>query len=848
MLGIGRGLFFGMLALGACDAGGPAVDLPAAAEVPDVAMEAPGGGVAWRALDVLEGARIALPEAPGDAPHPDGVFPLGGPWEATEGGVGRLRAWSHPLPFRNAMPRPNYAPHGARLFRGEREIPFVNDVSDLRAGGWYVEAETLKLLSLEDPSRWREPAELRAPEIATQEARRAWDPAAGLSPAAFVATTVTIGPVTRPGLHLPAGGSVAFDVDVPAGATLEWGVAPLPHPTGGDEAEGGARAVVRIDGQVLAEDAVAPGDALADRTASLAAWAGKRVAIELFAEPGIGAGRGHVVFTAPTIRRPPSGDVRRVVVVGVDTLRADALGAHGYGRPTSPELDAWASQMVVFDRAYAPAPRTFPSFRTATTGRYPLSARGAPTLAEHLRPLGFRTAGIVANVHLVPRFGFADGFEHWYYENGARAADQVDRALAWLGEHRDEDSFLFLHLMDPHTWYNAPEPYGSRFQEGPRPEEIPEVFDRWHLWRLMKRKAGISDAGKRWVRSAYDGEVAYVSAQIARFLSAVDQLPGKTLVVLHTDHGEEFWEHGGYEHNHSLYDELVRAVLWVRPPRGWAGGPHRVDAPVGLVDLVPTVLDVVGAPAAPTDGRSLRAFVDPARAADRDALATALEARPLQVGHLMFGTERWGVVADGHKYILHTGNGREEVYDLRADPGETTNLADTAPPARLDALRAALAEATGWPVKPGWRLRMASRAPFRVAFDAPVADAGPLDPETERETRSNVEWGEPPQVPTQAVATVRRSPDGLGIEVQPGPAAVGRQVWIVCDGPCPAARVVGPGGEAPLADGAVAAGTARLQAAAGWLLVQPAGPVEAHAPAEQAQLEALQQLGYIDGE
>ncbi|MFN7146015.1 MAG: sulfatase, partial [Myxococcota bacterium] len=338
-----------------------------------------------------------------------------------------------------------------------------------------------------------------------------------------------------------------------------------------------------------------------------------------------------------------------MVVVGIDTLRPDALGVYGYtertGRSTSPELDAWADQAVLFENAWAPAPRTRPSFRTALTGRQPLAAAAAPTVAEAFAAEGFRTAGIVANVHLVPRFGFNDGFEHWHYENGARADVQIARALAWQEAHAGEDTFLFLHIMDPHTFYNAPDPWGSRFQQGKRPADVPEVFDRWNVYTLLARP-GFGEAEKRWIRGAYDGEVAYTSEMLGRFFAALEEIPGKTLTAVHTDHGEEFFEHDGFEHNHSLYDELVRVALWVRPPGGRSGTP-RVDAPVGLVDLAPTLLDLVGASPVATDGRSFAAYVDPARADERANPNATLRTRPLPTGQLMLGQKRWGVVKDG---------------------------------------------------------------------------------------------------------------------------------------------------------------------------------------------------------
>ena len=145
-----------------------------------------------------------------------------------------------------------------------------------------------------------------------------------------------------------------------------------------------------------------------------------------------------------TSSQEPPGP-RRVIVVGMDTVRSDHMGFLGHTGGLTPALDAVARDAIVFERAWAPAPRTRPSFRSATTGRWPIPDGDAPTLAALLGAHGFQTAGFVANVQLSEELGFAEGFDTWVLDNMATADAQVDAALGWLRERPGEDVFLSLH-------------------------------------------------------------------------------------------------------------------------------------------------------------------------------------------------------------------------------------------------------------------------------------------------------------------------------------------------------------------------------------------------------------------
>ncbi len=806
----------------------------------------------WRALEHLDEASFQFPDR--NTPNleeANGILVANGPWTKELRGFGRLKVWSTDLPFPCEMPRPNYAPWGARLYHGDTELPFVSGAEDITTGGWYIDHDRLFVLSLEDPGTWKRPPEVRVPEIAAELRRRNYGPS-GLAPAAFARHDATIGPVTRPALNLPAPGSATFPVPVPAGAHLEFAVGILPDPLHAATEGDGADASVTVDGATVWTGGVDAGSAWQEVRLDLAPMAGTTVQLGFHTSPRADNAYDYVVFGSPVLTAPLGRDPRHIVVVGVDTLRWDALGADGYPKPTSPELDAWARQAVVFDQARAPAPRTRPSFRTALTGQYPIDAINAPTIADTLIAAGFRTAGVAANVHLVPRFRFNDGFESWHYENGAKAEDEVGRALAWQEAHATEDTYLFVHIMDPHTHYNAPLLWDAKFTAGlPPSPRIPALFDRWQIVQLTRRGQLLA-SDKELVRARYDAEVAYTSNALERLLTAADALPGRTVSVIHSDHGEEFWDHGGFEHNHTLYDELVRAVLWIKGPGGWPGGPHHVDTPVGLVDLVPTLLDLVGIATPPgLPGASLRPFVD-ASGGDPAALNARLRDRAQPLGHLMFDKERWGVVYQGWKYILQTASGDEELYDLAADAHELSDVLGTAPPARVAAMRLALGTATGWPVGPGWRVRLpgARGASFTIHFAAPIVAADVLDPEASLAMRANLEWGEHPRVTKADVGVVEVSADRQTVTFRGGRGVESQQIAIVCDGPCPDGTASAGGVEVPLADGVLDLGVGRIAARAGTVILPTSSEADAllARPTDAGQLEALKVLGYLDGE
>ena len=351
-----------------------------------------------------------------------------------------------------------------------------------------------------------------------------------------------------------------------------------------------------------------------------------------------------------TERPPPppaavSSAARNLVIITIDTLRADRVGAFGYASARTPAMDALAARGVRFERAYATAPITLPSHATMMTGRYP-QGHGArhngmridvsvPTLADTLGAAGFSTGAFVAAFPLDRRFGLIKGFRTYSdrMPRGARGRldserpgrEVVDEALAWLASNRGGRFFLWVHLFEPHA------PYVS------------------------------SGAAPRSVADRYGDEVAEADRQAGRVIEAAG---GETLIVVTADHGEAFGEHGEIGHSIFVYDTTLRVPLIIAGP---SLTPRTVTGPVGLIDLAPTVLRALGMEPFDADGIDLGDVLRGAPVPARDLYAESFA--PL----LDFGWSALQAVRSaGWKYIAAP---RPELYDVQRDPEESRDLA-----------------------------------------------------------------------------------------------------------------------------------------------------------------------------
>ena len=457
--------------------------------------------------------------------------------------------------------------------------------------------------------------ELRRPDEridAKEDVRRSRAESSRMAALALDAWTVPLG--ARREVRAPAwhGGRARFEVGLDLSEAP--GIDPATRVRLSASVAGGGR---RVE---LVATAAEWGGLLGDVALELELPAGE-ARIELAAEvEGVapaGAALARGAFGIPLAWRErvaPRADAPNVLILSIDTLRADRLGCYGHARGTSPNLDALAARGVLFERAYSSAPWTLPSYASLFTGLSPADHRAGVvteredrfgtdelaqrkttellrpdvrTLAEAAREAGWWTAGFYCNPYIGAGAGVDRGFDRWErYQHGAKAG--VERAQAWIAAHGARPWLVFLHLIDPHMPYAPPAPFDRQFAG----VSVDDLAD-WPP-TLSALRGGADEATRKLCSDLYDGEVAYADAQLGRLLEAL-RLSGEldnTIVVLHSDHGEEFWEHGGCDHGHAMHEELLRVPFVL----SWPGRvePRRVSARVRTLDLYPTLSELLG--------------------------------------------------------------------------------------------------------------------------------------------------------------------------------------------------------------------------------------------------------------
>lgn len=378
----------------------------------------------------------------------------------------------------------------------------------------------------------------------------------------------------------------------------------------------------------------------------------------------------HCPATAVAASKTTTAQRPNIVLITLDTTRADRMGFLGSKHRLTPNLDEFARRAAVFSNAYAQVPLTTPSHATILSGTFPQFhqvnymgdplPKSVPFLPDLLHARGYRTAAFVGALVLEPKklaMGFERGFDRYdagYHRRGRgedryqsmerRAEDVVGRALNWLNKHPTGPFFLWVHLYDPHDPYSPPEPFRSRYQADP-----------------------------------YDGEIAYTDAALAKLFSALRTrgLFDSALIAVMADHGEAFGEHGEKHHGIFLYDETIHVPLLIKPPHATDGTV--VSAKVGLVDVAPTILEIAKLPVPQAmQGMSLMGMMKSGRTDEGDGSVARERSMYSESGYgeLSFGWSK--LQAWRTSKYLYIEAPERELYDLSTDPAAEHNLAATA--------------------------------------------------------------------------------------------------------------------------------------------------------------------------
>ncbi|MEO8502247.1 MAG: sulfatase [Vicinamibacteria bacterium] len=487
---------------------------------------------------------------------------------------------------------------------------------------------------------------------------------------------IVIGDESREALLATQSWTVLF----PRRSILTFGVGV--HFDGTGDAPGWGRVVVAIDGREVAKETVNP------RVAH--DW--KDVTVEIDAPPRRGVLSISIRFTdkdGVDIPQPPGlrlavsdpilhdraayGRRRGVILISVDTLRRDHVGAYGYAKPTTPTLDALAREGVLAEDAVSVSSWTLPSHLSMMTSVLPGAHggtdmgegfnRSVPTVAELLKAEGVATHAVTSHLYVSKTYGLDVGFDSMNFRQDRLAANVANHAMDLIDRFGDRPFFLFLHFYDPH-WHYAP------------PPEVLKIFESSYAGKLTGnlkdfhnlRPDQVSAADLDHLLALYDGEIRYTDDEIGRLVTHLKErgVAGNTLMLVTSDHGEEFLEHGSWEHQKTLYEEVIRVPLMVSGP---GVSPRREAQPVSLLDVAPTILDFFSIQPAPSmKGLSL--------------LRPAPDHREMygETDHTLDGS-RLSFLRNGAgswKAILRTDPLRQTVrssewFDLAKDPAERTN-------------------------------------------------------------------------------------------------------------------------------------------------------------------------------
>lgn len=392
--------------------------------------------------------------------------------------------------------------------------------------------------------------------------------------------------------------------------------------------------------------------------------------------------------------------INNIILISIDTLRTDVLSSYGSKEVSTPNIDRVAEDGFLFTQAYSPAPWTLPAFSSIMTGVNPLvhkttdSKSRLPetftTIAEYLADSGYKTSAIGTNVFLHSEYNIDQGFMEYnffpkrkelvdsfggafirvafpsHFRTDASTSDLTDLSINWINNNRDKDFFLWLHYYDPHIPYTPPMEYivedDSQSTVGNDFQSAGPIRGGYYSPDLAERKR---------IRQLYDAEVRYVDDSLGRLLETLEELDlyKDSLIIITSDHGEEFWEHGGFEHGHTLYNELINVPLIIKLPDNKHG--NVIDIPVTTQSLMPTILELSDIQF--ENGSYLASSLVPLL----ENRPSDYEVRPIISSSLLYYEDREAAVFDESKYIRTIITDQEEIYNLTKDPKEQSPLSNS---------------------------------------------------------------------------------------------------------------------------------------------------------------------------
>jgi arylsulfatase A-like enzyme len=434
---------------------------------------------------------------------------------------------------------------------------------------------------------------------------------------------ISVSGVSRRAIVLAPGSHVDWFVEVPKGATLVFGAGV------GRQGRATLGLDLRTDGTAGSSKRIDVGGAWVDQRVSLDGLAPEIARVRFRNEGTADLALSDVRITRPLGEVASFGTpARNVIVLLIDTLRASKV--HAYypkTRVKTPVLDALASEGALFERPQAPENWTKPSVASVLTSLHPAThgtkedasklPRSALTLGEVYQKAGFKTASFIANGYVSNAFGFDQGWDHYTnYIREARsttAATVFGEAEAWIEKNRDRRFFVYIQTIDPHVPYDPPDRFLKMYDPAPYDGQVQNRRTHLMLDEAKKnpQKYRFTPRDKERLEALHDGEISYHDEELGKFMAKISELglDANTIIVVTSDHGEEFQEHGSWGHGHSVYQELLGVPLMFRWP-GVIPAGQRIGPVVSTLDIGPTVLEATGLPIPEEfEGRSLLGFM-----------------------------------------------------------------------------------------------------------------------------------------------------------------------------------------------------------------------------------------------